>query len=161
MKFTSIEGGDFMMGYKPKNTDYNGSSEPEIIKKNKIRMSDEIEKKILSLFSLGSSNSQITNHIQEIYGVHFSKSTITAVTDKLIPLLQEWNKRLLESIYSFIYLDAINYKVRDEEHYVSKVFYTVVGVNSEGKKRYWDSTSMRVNVPNSACRYSQIYRTEV
>lgn len=114
--------------------DRNGSFEPEIIKKNQTHMSDEIEKKMLSLFSLGNSYSQITDHIQEIYGVHFSKPAITAVTDKLIPLLQEWKKRPLESIYPFIYLDAIHYKVRDEGHYVSKAFYTVLGVNLEGKK---------------------------
>jgi transposase-like protein len=114
--------------------DRNGSFEPEIVKKNQTHMSDEIEKKMLSLFSLGSSYSQITDHIQEIYGVHFSKPAITAVTDKLIPLLQEWKKRPLDSIYTFIYLDAIHYKVRDEGHYVSKAFYTVLGVTVEGKK---------------------------
>ena len=114
--------------------DRNGSFEPEIIKKNQTHMSDEIEKKMLSLFSLGSSYSQIIDHIQDMYGVSFSKSAITAVTDKLIPMLQEWKKRPLESIYPFVYLDAIHYKVREEGHYVSKAFYTVLGVNLEGKK---------------------------
>lgn len=114
--------------------DRNGNFEPQIIKKNQTHMSDEIEKKMLSLFSLGSSYSQITDHIEEIYGVHFSKPAITAVTDKLIPLLQEWKKRPLESIYPFIYLDAIHYKVRDEGHYVSKAFYTVLGVTLDGRK---------------------------
>ena len=114
--------------------DRNGSFEPQIVKKNQTYMSDEIEKKMLSLFSLGSSYAQITDHIEEIYGVHFSKPAITAVTDKLIPMLQEWKQRPLESIYPFIYLDAIHYKVRDEGHYVSKAFYTVLGVNLEGKK---------------------------
>jgi len=114
--------------------DRNGNFEPQIIKKNQTHMSDEIEKKMLSLFSLGSSYSQITDHVQEIYGVHFSRPAITAVTDKLIPLLQEWKKRPLESIYPFIYLDAIHYKVRDEGHYVSKAFYTVLGVTLEGRK---------------------------
>ena len=68
--------------------DRNGSFEPGILKKNQTHMSDEIEKKMLSLFSLGSSYSQIRDHIEEIYGVSFSKPAITAVTDKLIPLLQ-------------------------------------------------------------------------
>jgi len=114
--------------------DRNGSFEPQVVKKSQTHMSDEIEKKMLSLFSLGSSYSQITDHIEEIYGVHFSKPAITAVTDKLIPMLQEWKQRPLESIYPFIYLDAIHYKIRDEGHYVSKAFYTVLGVNLEGKK---------------------------
>ena len=114
--------------------DRNGSFEPQVVKKSQTHMSDEIEKKMLSLFSLGSSYSQITDHIEEIYGVHFSKPAITSVTDKLIPMLQEWKQRPLESIYPFIYLDAIHYKVRDEGHYVSKAFYTVLGVTLEGKK---------------------------
>jgi len=69
-----------------------------------------------------------------MYGVKFSKPSITAITDKLIPKLEEWKKRPLDSIYPFIYLDAIHYKVRDEGHYISKAFYTVLGVNLEGKK---------------------------
>lgn len=114
--------------------DRNGSFEPELVKKNQTHMSDELESKMLSLFALGNSYSQIADHIEDMYGVHFSKPAITAITDKLIPKLEEWRKRPLESIYPFIYLDAIHYKVRDEGHYVSKAFYTVLGVNLEGKK---------------------------
>jgi transposase-like protein len=114
--------------------DRNGSFEPQVVKKNQTHLSDEIEKKMLSLFSLGNSYSQITEHIEDIYGVHFSKPAITAVTDKLIPMLDEWKKRPLEAIYPFLYLDAIHYKVREDGHYVSKAFYTVLGINLEGKK---------------------------
>jgi transposase-like protein len=114
--------------------DRNGSFEPELVKKNQTHMSDELESKMLSLFALGNSYSQIADHIEDMYGVHFSKPAISAVTDKLIPKLEEWKKRPLSSIYPFIYLDAIHYKVRDEGTYVSKAFYTVLGVNLEGKK---------------------------
>jgi len=114
--------------------DRNGNFEPEIVKKNQTHMSDELEEKMLSLFALGNSYSQIADHIEDMYGVHFSKPAITAVTDKLIPKLEEWKKRPLEAIYPFIYLDAIHYKVREEGTYISKAFYTVLGVNLEGKK---------------------------
>ncbi len=114
--------------------DRNGSFEPQAIKKNQTHMSDEIEKKMLSLFSLGNSYSQIIDYIEEIYGVNFSKPAITAVTDKLIPMLEEWKKRPLDSIYPFVYLDAIHYKVREDGHYITKAFYTVLGVTVEGKK---------------------------
>ena len=114
--------------------DRNGSFEPELVKKNQTHMSDELENKMLSLFALGNSYSQIADHIEDMYGVHFSKPAITAITDKLIPKLEEWKKRPLDAIYPFIYLDAIHYKVRDEGHYVSKAFYTVLGVTIEGKK---------------------------
>jgi len=114
--------------------DRNGSFEPELVKKNQTHMSDELESKMLSLFALGNSYAQIADHIEDMYGVHFSKPAITAVTDKLIPKLEEWKKRPLESIYPFIYLDAIHYKVREDGTYVSKAFYTVLGVNLDGKK---------------------------
>ena len=114
--------------------DRNGSFEPELVKKNQTHMSDELESKMLSLFALGNSYSQIADHIEDMYGVHFSKPAISAVTDKLIPKLEEWKKRPLNSIYPFIYLDAIHYKVREEGIYISKAFYTVLGVNLEGKK---------------------------
>ena len=114
--------------------DRNGSFEPEIVKKHQTHMSDELEEKILSLFALGNSYSQIADHVEDMYGVHFSKPAITAITDKLIPKLEEWKKRSLESVYPFLYLDAIHYKVREEGTYVSKAFYTVLGVNLEGKK---------------------------
>lgn len=114
--------------------DRNGSFEPQAVKKNQTHMSDEIEKKMLSLFSLGNSYSQIIDYIEEIYGVSFSKPAITAVTDKLIPMLEEWKKRPLDAIYPFVYLDAIHYKVREDGHYITKAFYTVLGVTVEGKK---------------------------
>jgi len=114
--------------------DRNGSFEPELVKRNQTHMSDELESKMLSLFALGNSYSQIADHIEDIYGVHFSKPAITAITDKLIPKLEEWKKRPLESIYPFVYLDAIHYKVREDGTYISKAFYTVLGVNLDGKK---------------------------
>ena len=114
--------------------DRNGNFEPQIVKKSQTHMSDEIEKKMLSLFGLGNSYSQISQHIEDIYGVHFSKPAISNVTDKLIPLLEEWKTRPLDEIYPFLYLDAIHYKVREDGVYISKAFYTVLGVNLEGKK---------------------------
>ena len=130
-KTMRTENGEFQLN-TPR--DRNGSFAPQVIKKNQTYMSDEIEKKMLSLFSLGNSYSQIIDHIEEIYGVHFSKPAITAVTDKLIPMLEEWKKRPLDAIYPFVYLDAIHYKVREEGHYITKAFYTVLGVTVEGKK---------------------------
>ncbi len=63
-------------------------------------MSDHIEQKILSLYALGNSYSQIAEHIEK-FGMKFSKATISDFTDKVIPLLKEWKQRPLESIYPF------------------------------------------------------------
>lgn len=111
-----------------------GNFEPQIVKKNQTHMSDQIEQKILSLYALGNSYSQISDHIEEIYGVGFSKATISAVTDKILPLLQEWRIRPLEELYPFIFMDAIHYKVKEEGKYISKAFYTVLGIKTDGRK---------------------------
>jgi len=97
-------------------------------------MSDHIEQKILSLYALGNSYSQISEHIEELYGLSFSKATISAITDKVIPMLKEWQSRPLESIYPFVWLDAIHYKIKEDGKYVSKAIYTILGVKLDGRK---------------------------
>ncbi|MGB3514519.1 MAG: IS256 family transposase [Microcoleaceae cyanobacterium] len=114
--------------------DRNGNFEPEIVKKNQRTMTGEIEDKILALYSHGNSYSQIVEMIEDIYGVGFSKGAISAVTDKIIPMLQEWKVRPLEEVYPFVFLDAIHYKVKEDGKYISKAFYTVLGVRVDGKK---------------------------
>ena len=114
--------------------DRNGSYEPQIVKKHQTHISDHIEQKILSLYALGNSYSQISEHIEEMYGLEFSKATISAVTDKVIPLLKEWQQRPLESIYPFVWLDAIHYKIKENGRYISKAVYTILGVGLNGKK---------------------------
>jgi transposase-like protein len=114
--------------------DRNGSYEPQIVKKHQTHISDHIEQKILSLYALGNSYTQISEHIQEMYGLEFSKATISSITDKVIPLLKEWQQRPLESIYPFIWLDAIHYKIKDNGRYISKAVYTILGVGLNGKK---------------------------
>ena len=114
--------------------DRNGSYEPQIVKKHQTHMSDHIEQKILSLYVLGNSYSQISEHIEEMYGIEFSKATISAVTDKVIPLLKEWQQRPLESIFPFVWLDAIHYKIKENGRYISKAVYTILGVGLNGKK---------------------------
>ena len=114
--------------------DRNGSYEPQIVKKHQTHMSDHIEQKILSLYALGNSYSQISEHIEEMYGIEFSKATISAVTDKVIPLLKEWQQRPLESIFPFVWLDAIHYKIKENGRYISKAVYTILGVGLNGKK---------------------------
>jgi transposase-like protein len=114
--------------------DRNGTFEPQLVKKHQTHLTDEIERKILSLFALGSSYQDISGHIAEMYGIDVSSATISAVTDKLIPELREWQQRPLDSHYPFVWLDAIHHKVKDDGRYVSKAVYTVLGLNIEGKK---------------------------
>lgn len=114
--------------------DRDGSFEPQIIKKHQTTISDEIEEKILSMYGLGMSYKDISSHIEEIYQVSISSATISAVTDKIIEKVKQWQARPLESIYPFVWLDAIHYKIKDGGKYVHKAVYTILGVDIEGKK---------------------------
>lgn len=114
--------------------DRNGTFEPQIVKKHQTTISDEIEEKILSMYGLGMSYTDISKHIEEIYQISISTATISTITDKIISKVKEWQARPLDSIYPFVWLDAIHYKIKDGGKYVSKAVYTVLGVNMEGKK---------------------------
>ena len=107
---------------------------PKIIKKNQTSLSDEIERKVLSMFSLGLSYSDMRSHIEDMYGLELSSGSISTITDKLIPELQEWRERPLQAVYPIVWLDAIHYKVKIEGQYISQAFYTILGLTIEGKK---------------------------
>lgn len=114
--------------------DREGSFEPQIVKKHQTTISDEIEEKILSMYALGMSYTDIAKHIEEIYRISLSTATISNITDKIITKVKEWQQRPLEAIYPFIWLDAIHYKIKDNGRYVSKAVYTILGVNLQGRK---------------------------
>lgn len=114
--------------------DRSGTFEPKLVKKHQTHLTDEIERKVLSLFALGNSYQDIAGHIADLYGLSLSNATISAVTDKLLPELEQWRNRPLQSHYPFVWLDAIHYKVKEEGRYVQKAIYTVLGLTLEGKK---------------------------
>jgi transposase-like protein len=108
--------------------------EPQLVKKHQTYLTDDLERKIIALFALGTSYQDIRGHIVDLYGISVSNGTINAVTDKLLPELQAWRERDLEPIYPILWLDAIHYKIKENGRYVSKAVYTILGLNIEGKK---------------------------
>ncbi|QIR16415.1 IS256 family transposase [Shewanella aestuarii] len=114
--------------------DRNGSFEPQLVKKNQTTLSDEIDQKILSMFSMGMSYRDIHKHIEDMYGMNVATGTVSAITDKLIPELKAWLQRPLDSHYPIVWLDAIHYKVKEDGRYVSKAVYTLLALNMQGKK---------------------------
>lgn len=111
-----------------------GTFQPQIIKKNQTHLTDELERKIISMFSSGMSYQDIRAHVKDMYDMDLSNGTVNAITDKLIPELKEWQQRPLERIYPIVWLDAIHFKVKDNGRFVSKAVYTLLGLNLEGHK---------------------------
>lgn len=114
--------------------DRDGTFSPKIVKKHQTTMSDEIEQKIIALYGLGMSYNDIAAHLEEIYGLEISNGTLSAVTDKIIHTVKEWQARPLENVYPIVWLDAIHYKIKENGKVSSKAVYTILGVNLEGHK---------------------------
>ena len=114
--------------------DRKGEFEPQILKKNQTSISQDIEEKILSMYAKGMTTGDIETHIQDIYGIEVSDTTISRITDKILPIAKEWQQRPLEAVYAVVFLDAIHYHVRSEGQIVKKAVYIALGINLDGKK---------------------------
>jgi transposase-like protein len=114
--------------------DRDSTFSPKIVKKHQTTLSDEIEQKILALYGLGMSYNDIAAHLKEIYGLEISNGALSAVTDKIIHTVKEWQARPLEGVYPIVWLDAIHYKIKENGKVSSKAVYTILGVNIKGRK---------------------------
>lgn len=114
--------------------DRQGDFDPQILKKGQTSISQDIEAKIISMYAKGMTTGDISTHIKDIYGVDVSDSTVSRITDKILPEAKEWQQRPLESIYAVVFLDAIHYHVRSEGQVVKKAVYIAIGINLDGKK---------------------------
>jgi len=113
--------------------DRNGTFEPQIIEKHQTRFTG-FDKNILSLYSRGLSTREIQQHLEEIYGVEVTAGLISSVTDEVLDEVKTWQNRQLEAVYPIMYLDAIQFKVRDNGHVRNKAIYLAIGVTIEGFK---------------------------
>ena len=114
--------------------DRQATFEPQLVKKRQTTLGSALNNKILALWSKGMSYSDISAHVEELYGLEVSESTLTGITDALIPKVREWQNRPLEAVYPIVWLDAIHFKVREEGRVISKAVYCVLGLNQQGKK---------------------------
>ncbi len=110
-------------------------------------VSHEIEEKIIALYTKGLTTRDIMNYLREHHQVEVSQAMISAVTDKVYPLIKEWQARPLSSIYPLVYLDGLRFKVRDGGRIVNKCAYIILGVNDQG---YKDVLGIWINETESA-----------
>lgn len=113
--------------------DRNGEFEPKVLEKRQIR-TDEIEQKIIAMYSKGMSQRDIEDSLREIYGADISQTLISKITDKILPDVNEWQNRPLETIYPIVYFDGIFFKSRKDNQIINKCVYTVLGIDMDGQK---------------------------
>lgn len=114
--------------------DRNATFEPDIVKKRETVLADTLESKIIGMYGLGMSLRDISAHLKETYDADISHATLSAITDRVIPAIKEWQARPLESVYCIVWLDAMHYKVKDEGKIVPRAVYHILGINTEGRK---------------------------
>jgi putative transposase len=114
--------------------DRNSTFEPEIVKKRETILAGTLESKIIGMYGLGMSFRDISSHLKEVYDADISHATLSAITDRVIPAIKEWQARPLEPVYCIVWLDAMHYKVKEEGKIVSRAVYHILGINAEGRK---------------------------
>lgn len=113
--------------------DREGEFEPQLVKKHQTDISS-IEDKVIFLYSQGVSTRDIQKTMQEMYGINVDDSRVSKITDKILPLIKEWQERPLQSVYAMVILDAIHYNVRDNGIVTKKAAYVAIGTDLEGRK---------------------------
>jgi len=114
--------------------DRQSSFEPQIVRKRETVLADNLAPQIIGLYGHGMSFRDISLHIKDMYDVDISHDTLSEITDRVIPLVKEWQNRPLEAVYPIVWLDAMHYKVRDGGRVVSRAVYNILALNVEGQK---------------------------
>lgn len=107
--------------------------EPKVVKKYET-VCNELDKKIIGLYACGMSVRDIQSEMEELYGIDVSPSMISKITDKVVEAAAEWQSRTLDEIYPIVYMDAMHFKVRDDNKIVSKAAYICMALDMQGKK---------------------------
>lgn len=113
--------------------DRNGVFKPKILPKYQRNITG-IEDKIMALYAAGMTTRDIAEQVKNLYDVDVSAEMVSNITNRIIPMVTEWQNRPLEKTYSFVFMDAIHYKVRDDKQIAIKAAYVVLGVNMDGEK---------------------------
>lgn len=114
--------------------DRNSDFQPQIVGKRETILAESLEKKIIGMYGLGMSLRDISQHIKEMYDTEISATTLSQITDKIIPKVVEWQSRSLERLYCIVWLDAMYYKVKIDNKITTRCVYNILGINVEGRK---------------------------
>ncbi len=129
--------------------DRNSTFDPQILPKRQTTLGEALDHKVISMYSHGMSYNDICTHLDELYGLTVSPSTLSAITDRVIEDIKQWQSRMLESEYPLVWLDAIHYKVKDQGAIVTKAVYCVIGINRQGVKDLLGLYSESAKLPGS------------
>jgi len=111
-----------------------GTFEPQVVAKRQLIITEELEDKVLAMYARGMSTRNISDYVAEMYAMEISATQISHITDKIVPVMNEWRNRPLDAVYPFVFLDCMHYKVRENGAVESRAIYNIMGINMQGKK---------------------------
>lgn len=114
--------------------DRNATFTPQTLPKRQTTLGVALDEKVINLYARGMSYNDICEHLEELYGLIVSSASLSAITDRVLDDVKQWQNRPLESVYPIVWLDAIHYKVRHQGSICTKAVYCVIGLNREGRK---------------------------
>jgi putative transposase len=112
--------------------DRDSSFEPKIVAKRQRRLTG-VDEMVISLSAKGLTHGEVAAHLAEVYGAEVSKQTITAITDRVMEGMAEWQSRPLDPVYAVVFIDAINVKIR-EGQVANRPVYLALGVTVDGER---------------------------
>ena len=113
--------------------DRDGTFEPKVVKKRQKDISG-IEQKIISLYAKGMTTRQISETIEDIYGFEVSDGMVSDITDRLLPQIEDWQKRPLDAVSPIVFIDAVHFSVRDNGQIRKLAAYVILAVSLTGHK---------------------------
>lgn len=143
---------------------------PKLIAKRQTTLGEGLDNRILSLYGKGLSYEDIQAHLEDLYGLEISTGQLSAITDKILPVVEQWRSRPLEAVYAFVWLDAVHrratpFKVRQDGKVISKAAYNVLAVDlqaaaARGVKICWVYILGTPRVRVSGCLFSLTCKVE-
>ena len=81
----------------------------------------------------GVSTRKVNSVVEEMCGAEVSKSTVSALCQKLDPVVNAWRERdLSDKAYPFVLVDALVVRVRENKQVRQKSLLIATGINEEG-----------------------------
>lgn len=115
--------------------DREGTFDPQTVKKRETILAEGMADQIIGMYAFGTSTREISRYFEKEFDTKLSAETISAITDRVLPEIREWKSRMLEPVYAICWLDAIHYKVKDDNgRAVTRAIYNVLGINKDGHK---------------------------
>lgn len=98
------------------------------------RMFPDLEEKVIRLNTVGTSARDISELLTDLYHTEISSSLVSAITERVLEDVQQWQTRPLDDVYPVLFIDALRVKIRHEGKVKAMAVNIVLSVDLEGKR---------------------------